>query len=395
MRRRSDQRKGARKHHPNSVQADQPAAVKRSSVARRPSVAERPSETGGPMRRGKRFRRAAWLMLSASIVFGVHYAVGTAEEETVAQNLNVPLPTLGGTQFWTDYVHRDGYRIQKNALTGHWRLLDPGNTRRAWGSREDVDAQLEALRPQSVGGESGAAPRKLPAVVLVHGLMRTDHSMKSLEERLRQEGYGHVIRFGYASTRQPLADSAAALREVLEGQPQGTEFCFVGHSMGNILVRHVLGDARRDGDPKKLLPRCHAMVMLGPPNNGAMIAKRLGSTGVFGWVAGPGALELGPNWDDVASKLDTPAFPFAIVAGNVPAKTIRNPLVEGDSDFVVCVEEARLEGAEVFREVPILHSFLMNDPDIQDWTIEFLQRHLEEDMKPKGTTESGSSRSAQ
>jgi len=320
--------------------------------------------------------------MSAVIVWGVHSAVGTAEEETVAQNLNVPLPTLGGTQFWTDYVHRNGYRIQQNALTGHWRLIDAGNMRRAWGSRPDVEAQLEALVPRSSIASRSDTKAQPPTIVLVHGLMRTDHSMKSLEEKLKQSGYNDVIRFGYASTRQPLADSAAALREVLEGQPKETEFCFIGHSMGNILVRHLLGDARRDDDPAGLLPRCRAMVMLGPPNNGAMIAKRLGSTGVFGWVAGPGALELGPNWDDLAPKLDTPAFPFAVVAGNVAAKAIRNPLVEGKNDFIVRVAEARLEGAEVFREVPVLHSFLMNDSDVQDWTIEFLQKHIGDDTRP-------------
>ena len=53
---------------------------------------------------------------------------------------NLPTPTLGGRQFWTDYQWNDGWRIQQNAITGHWRLLSPNRIRHAWGSRAACDA---------------------------------------------------------------------------------------------------------------------------------------------------------------------------------------------------------------------------------------------------------------
>lgn len=311
------------------------------------------------------------LLLVLAVVFGSHRAIGQTEGNTMATRFNVPLPTTGGSQFWSDLIHRDGYRIQRNELTGHYRLLDPRNVRRGWGSEDDVLTLLEQYCP------TPSAPDAKPIVVLLHGLIRTDTSMKPLELALNSAGYKQTIRFGYASTRSALGQSAANLRRVLEGQHPQAEFCFVGHSMGNIVLRHLLGDLVADGDPANILPRCRGMVMLGPPNQGATIARRLAMTGLFEFVAGPGAMELGPRWSEVADRLATPTFPFAIVAGKVATGPVRNPLVDGDSDFVVSLEEAQLEGAEAIQEFPVLHSFLMNDEAVQKWTIEFLDSHLQ------------------
>ncbi len=101
--------------------------------------------------------------------------------------------------------------------------------------------------------------------------------------------------------------------------PPETQFSFVGHSMGNIVVRHLISDLQRDGDPHGVLDRCRSMVMLGPPNQGAAIARRLAPTGLYGILTGKGGLELGPDWEDFVQNLATPSFPFAIIAGDVSA----------------------------------------------------------------------------
>lgn len=297
-------------------------------------------------------------------------AIGQQESETVARKFNVALPTGGGAQLWTDVEFRGGYRVQRNALTGHYRILDSHNFRRGWGSETDSAELLDELCPEI------PPPSDKPIVVLMHGLMRTEGSMRSFEKALRADGYEQIIRFGYASTRSSLSESAAALRGVLAGQHPDAEFCFVGHSMGNIVIRHAIGDMQRDGDPERILARCRGMVMLGPPNQGAAIARRLGPTRIFEWVAGPGAMELGVRWADVESHLATPPFPFAIVAGKCELGAIYNPLVDGEGDFVVSLAEAQLEGAEVVHLVPVLHTFLMNNETVQAWTIEFLDAHL-------------------
>ncbi len=314
--------------------------------------------------------------LLAATVFQLHRNAAVTGSETfnlgglLDGNFNLPMKTGGGAQVWTDHAWRDGFRIQQNALTSHWRLLDKSDIRRAWGSREQVDAALELAKPkaQCTAGDK-------PTIVLMHGLMRTHHSFKKLGDQLEANGHENVIRFSYASTRTKISDHAAALREVLEDQPADTEFCFVGHSLGNIVTRHLIGDLQRDGDPTGILPRCRAMVMLGPPNQGAAIARRLAPTGLFGVVTGNAGIELGPRWDQLKARLAIPPFPFAIVAGDVSENVIQNPLVDGGSDFVVSLEEAKLDGAEKIVSLPVLHSFLMSDDDACRFTTEFLAKY--------------------
>ena len=112
--------------------------------------------------------------------------------------------------------------------------------------------------------------------------------------------------------------------------------------------------------------------MLGPPNQGAAIARQLSSLGMFEWIAGEGAMELGPDWNEFSESLATPPFPFSIVAGEVENKVIQNPLLDNASDFVVEVDEARLKGSESFVVVPALHSFLMKDAQVQEFVVDFL-----------------------
>ncbi|QDT01725.1 Alpha/beta hydrolase family protein [Rubripirellula lacrimiformis] len=317
--------------------------------------------------------------------------VDLPSEPEMAQRFNLPIKTGGGTQMWTDHAYRNGYRIQQHAWTGHWRLIDAGDVRRAWGTQEACESELDRLVPPPIiehppkSIQDAATPTSAtepsqsdPAnhtVVLLHGLMRTRHSMKPLETAFNAAGITNVIRFSYASSRASIGDHAAGLRDVVEGMPADTQFSFVGHSMGNIVVRHLIADLERSGDPAKVLPRCRCMVMLGPPNQGAAIARRLAPTGIYGWVTGKGGLELGPQWKDFESKLSTPSFPFMIIAGDVSKAPIANPLVDGSSDFVVSLDEAKLQGAEQVQVVPVLHSFLMNDEQANQMTVDFVASH--------------------
>lgn len=291
----------------------------------------------------------------------------SVEDQTVPDtpNFNLPLKTTPYSQIWTDHRWRKGFRVQQNALTGHWRLIDADNYRRAWGTKQQCLDALDDKCPETTEVE----PKHY--VVMLHGLMRTCGCMKPLEARLGDAGLPDAIRFSYASTRAPIADHAAALRELIEHLPDDATFSFVGHSMGNIVVRHAIGDWQTDGDPKHVLPRCQSMVMLGPPNQGAMIAERLAPTKVFGWVTGKGGMELGALWNELEPKLAVPPFPFHIIAGDI-STPVANPLVDGEGDFIVSLEEAKLDGASSFTTVPVLHSFLMDNRSVMDKTIELL-----------------------
>ena len=113
--------------------------------------------------------------------------------------------------------------------------------------------------------------------------------------------------------------------------------------------------------------------MLGPPNQGAAIARRMAPTKLYGWITGTGGLELGPEWEAFSERLSTPSFPFLIIAGDVSDRTVQNPLVDGAGDFVVSLEEASLDGAEGIETVPLLHSFLMDDADVTQRVVEYIE----------------------
>lgn len=294
-------------------------------------------------------------------------ALATQPPQEIGEDgvFNIKTPTMGGKQFWTDHVWRQGWRIQQNALTGHWRLLNAANTRYAWGTRLECQEVLDRNVPKNT-------LQVKHVVVLLHGLMRSSSSMHAMGQAISKELEVQPIYFEYASTRSSIGDHAHALEDFLESLPEDVSISFVGHSMGNIVLRHYWSNMEKRGAWSQLR-RIKAVVMLGPPNQGSSIARQLAKTGVFGWVAGRGGLELGAEWKELQQKLATPQCPFGIVAGKLPENAPANPLVDGSGDFVVSVDETKLAGAADMLIVPKLHSFLMDDPHVQQATINFLR----------------------
>jgi hypothetical protein len=84
-------------------------------------------------------------------------------------------------------------------------------------------------------------------------------------------------------------------------------------------------------------------------------------------------LQLGVGWETLAQKLSIPSVEFGIIAGGKGDGIGYNPLLEGDDDLVVTVEETRIPGARDFLVVPALHTFMMDDETIQKSTLKFLE----------------------
>lgn len=296
-----------------------------------------------------------------------------------AKKWNLPLPTLGGKQFWTDHRWWNGWRIQHNSTLDHWRLLDPNSIRKAWGGKQ---AMVDELNRVIASNPSENTPKEV--VLLLHGLMRSSSSMQPIEReltRVDREAGNHIpneaskrtcITFSYASTRDPISSHSAALRELVENLEGEPRISMVGHSMGNIVFRHAIGEWQRNGDPKKVLPRMHRVVMLGPPNQGSAFAAKLSRLGLFETITGNAGMQLGPSWETIRDGLGTPPCPFAIVAGDISKGALQNPLLSGPSDGVVTIKEASLDGMAEIAAVPVVHSFLMSDASVVRATVSFL-----------------------
>ncbi|HVU90545.1 MAG TPA: lipase [Pirellulales bacterium] len=280
---------------------------------------------------------------------------------------NVVAPTRGGTQLWGDVVCCGRWRIQRHVVTGHCRLLDPDDVRRAWGSQEACLDHLEKLK------ERGAVePVRGTVVLVLHGLIGTRQQMGPLVEALAEESTWTVISIAYPSTRASVADHAAALRSIMANLDGAKEIHFVAHSLGNLVVRHYLADhalahqGRHD-------PRLGRFVMLGPPNHGSRVADRLGGNVIFDTTLGESAQQMAHRWSELEPHLATPPCEFGIIAGGRGNDSGFNPLLDGDDDGTVRVAEARLVGASDFILVDALHSSMMMSKTVQQHTRRFLR----------------------
>lgn len=275
---------------------------------------------------------------------------------------NLPFPTLGGRQLWADRHWFAGWRVQQHAWTGHARLLDARNIRQAWGSLQVCEDALARIRE-----ERGLVLPSTRIVVLVHGLGRSRASMSALAEALEAAGYA-VLDMGYPSTRRSLDEHAAQLEGILDhlAADGASSIDFVTHSLGGIVVRKALAGGGTWAKELKI----GRLAMLAPPNQGSSLAQALKDFVPFRMVMG----EVGPQLAlDEAEAVPPPSCRFGIVAAQRGDGGGWNPLLRGEDDGIVTVEETKLDGMEDFLLVRGLHTFVMDKPEVIRAVMSYLE----------------------
>jgi len=263
---------------------------------------------------------------------------------------------------WTDLAVRHDWRLQRHAGDGRHRILDPADATVRTGSEAECRRAFAALE-----ADGTIPPHAGPTVILLHGLGESRRSMRPLADHLRAASDATVISFGYASVKADLDDHGRALGEVVAGLPPAAPVSFVGHSLGNLVVRRWMALAAAAE-----LDRVGRMVMLGPPNQGSRLARMAsGIWGLAGHLEGS-TRELVLDWQRVAPRLAVPPCEFGIVAGGRGDEIGFSRLLAGDDDAIVCVDETRLEGARDFLLLPVHHAAMMKDPAVQRATVSFL-----------------------
>jgi len=291
------------------------------------------------------------LVFASLIMMGLFSAPGRAE------NPNLALSTLGGTQLWADEHLHGGWRIQRHVWSGHFRLLDEQNVRHAWGSYVSC---LDELTKRKV-----VVRRNRHLVLLVHGIGRGPATFGDLPDKLRKAGLD-ARAISYPSTRGSIQDHAAQLERLLQRLDGVDEVSFVTHSMGGIVLRQLL--AGDDAWKSKVAPG--RLVMIAPPNQGSIVAQTLQPAWPYKLVYGAAGQQLTPV---KVLKLPAPDIPFGIIAGGLENSEGYNPLIPGDDDGTVAVDETRLEGAKDFMVLPGLHGFVARSPEIELPVLNFLK----------------------
>lgn len=201
--------------------------------------------------------------------------------------------TMGGHVCWNDLISYRGWRVQQNKFSKHCRILDPRDVRRAWGSRAYVFARIMnrsvniavAYLRKNRGEDSfavypaGCAP-KLGTVILIHGWGCRAVAMEQAARGLAQFGYDAYC-YDYRSSEADLTTLAkhlmvdvAELRRERLGDAEKVHF--LTHSMGGLLLRKAL-ELDADGVFGSGIGR---IVMMGPPNQGSVMADLAVAAGV-------------------------------------------------------------------------------------------------------------------
>jgi pimeloyl-ACP methyl ester carboxylesterase len=277
--------------------------------------------------------------------------------------------TIRDKYYWTDELVFHDWRIQRHADNGRYRLLDGESIEHASGRFDDCQHRLDEIKRQ----------RKLPAVsgqvvLVLHGLGRTRLSNDALVDYLREKTTHTVLSVGYASTREDVAAHARALSKVIDNLgDQVTEMNFVAHSLGNLVIRRYMAEQRDAAGHCKHDPRIKRIVMVGPPNNGARMAKLVGRSELFEKITGESGRALARDWDTFCKSLCTPDCEFGIIAGGRGDGAGYNPLLLGDDDLVIGVEEAKLPGARDFTVIEGMHAWMMLNPAVHAAALRFLE----------------------
>ncbi|MDO7682072.1 MAG: hypothetical protein MUQ52_06265 [Pirellulales bacterium] len=263
---------------------------------------------------------------------------------------------------WSDIRVVSNWRIQQHVQSKSYRLLDSDDHVVLEGTLKECSAQFSSLMKKG-----DIDPVKKEAVIVLHGLGEGRSSMKPLVTFLEENMTASILTFGYASPQAPLASHADSLGRVLAGLPPATAISFVGHSMGNLVVRRWLQDAE-----PTIVRRINRMVMLGPPNQGSDLARLAASNHLLRNLASGAARELVLHWDSIRRELQTPPFQYGIIAGGKGDNEGYSLLLEGDDDAIVRVSETQLQGSDGFLVIPVRHSRMMENTDVQQETLRFL-----------------------
>lgn len=231
--------------------------------------------------------------------------------------------------------------------------------------------------------DARSRPAGEEAVVLVHGLGRSEHSMAVLAQRLRWAGYD-VTAFGYQSRLETVSHQAEALAgAVARCCAEARRVHFVGHSLGGIVIRTYLAAAAPDS-----LGR---VVLLVPPNRGSELADWLRGIPVASEALGPAGRALGTSQSDLPASLPPPAYEMGIVAGDRSVNPLGSAFIEGPDDGIVALDRTRVEGVPLIV-LPRSHAFIMNSRHAARAVVQFLRTGAFEAPDPDAAAPPGDAR---
>jgi hypothetical protein len=211
---------------------------------------------------------------------------------------------------------------------------------------------------------SAARASEADTVVLLHGLARSDRSMRHLASHLREAGY-EARAISYESTEKAPEALVADLRgELTRCCADAERLHFVTHSLGGVLLRALLSESPP--------PNLGRVVMLAPPNGGSELADVVRGSAALRAALGPTAAVLGTDPESLPNRLPAADFEVGVIAGTWTVNPLGSWLIPADDDGTVSVASTRLEGMADFLTLPVTHTFILRSREAARQTLAFL-----------------------
>lgn len=190
-----------------------------------------------------------------------------------------------------------------------------------------------------------------------------------------------TVSFTYHTRKHSLAQIAENLATDIrshhsEANPQ---VFAVACSLGSVVLRHIMALPDQGGIDWR------GSVLIAPPSQGSMVARRIAKVPLLGWlvglVLGKAGRELGEEVADGRSWA-APPQPCGVIAGT-KAVTIMNPvswvsnlfrIISRPNDGTIALEETRLPNELMtdFRTVSAGHTRIQNHPEVKRLTVNFI-----------------------
>ncbi len=202
-------------------------------------------------------------------------------------------------------------------------------------------------------------------LILLHGLGRTNRSMKPLETFFSARGF-RVINVDYPGTQKSIAELSRIFGEVIGPIciKDGARVHVLTHSLGGIILRYYMvhHECRSFG----------RAVMLSPPNQGSELVDKLHDSALFGMATGPSGKELGTGPESIPRQLGPVDFELGIIAGNKSINPVFSAMIPGEDDGTVAVESTKVKGMRDFIVVPATHTFIMHNTEVMEQAHHFI-----------------------
>ncbi len=208
--------------------------------------------------------------------------------------------TLGGRQLWEDIYVYQKWRIQRNCITKHYRLLDNWDIRRASGSFEQCRRTL--VRYAEI---FQLTPPRAKVVILLHRLGGNKNQFNQMVKIIESAGFA-AVAVNYPSTRKGLGAHVRQLELLLGSLDYATEFSFITVGIGGLLVRQLLATDSLRKEKGKI----RRIVQIDPPNRGFKLWERLCDSKIATFILGPSI-----NSCDSRKIVQLPRFPENIEFG--------------------------------------------------------------------------------